>query len=403
MALHKQIIFVLGATRSGASAMVRMLNLLGAELGNDRTGSSAAFYQRTAFPDVGVTSINEDIFKALGSSWYDTADLPDKWWQQPRFERNKQQIREFIDSNFSSSDIAVIKDPRLCKLFPLWKDALKFSGRKIGVILITRHPDETTASLCEHAPVPRALGYLLWSLYLRDAEVSTRSLPRVVISYQDLLQDWRSVATRISERLSVSWLGLNDVAARMIDEEIKPGRKRNDAITLDLDSGLRDICLTQWKEMGRLEEYTPDTVDRVWQKLEKPLAAERSKLLQITTSRLFQLVNEQDRETRDYSQRIKDLTVSLDNTSRQHMMVSENLEELLTKIEEMEKKQVRLLQQYGEKENDLEQLKKELELLQQELQNKEREIKNLSTRLEQILSNRIVRTLLKTMNIPASA
>ena len=76
---NQRAIFVLGMHRSGTSALARVLNLMGVDLG---AGSEAAgkdnqrgFWEH---PELNIT--NENILKSLGSSWQDLHSLPDPWW-----------------------------------------------------------------------------------------------------------------------------------------------------------------------------------------------------------------------------------------------------------------------------------------------------------------------------------
>jgi len=142
MAIDKHIIFVLGMHRSGASAVVRMLNLLGAALERGHSIGDPSNPAKTERQQNTLVEINEKVLSALDSGWFDFSNYPGDWWEQHNFDRYKKQIKALIDSKHSASEITVLKDPQLCRLLPLWLDALKFSGRKLNAILVLRHPDE---------------------------------------------------------------------------------------------------------------------------------------------------------------------------------------------------------------------------------------------------------------------
>ena len=71
-------IFVLGMHRSGTSAVTRVLNLLGAELGEPLMPSSkdnpAGFWEHMEAVD-----IHETLLAELGMSWDDVRELPKAW------------------------------------------------------------------------------------------------------------------------------------------------------------------------------------------------------------------------------------------------------------------------------------------------------------------------------------
>ena len=45
----------------------------------------------------------------------------------------------------------------------------------------------------------------MWLRHMLDAEHATRTIPRSVVSYRQLLTDWRSVADRIADDLRLTW------------------------------------------------------------------------------------------------------------------------------------------------------------------------------------------------------
>ena len=53
----------------------------------------------------------------------------------------------------------------------------------------------------------------MWLRHMLDAEYASRSLPRSVVSYRELLTDWRSVARRIEDDLHLTWPSAPDDAS----------------------------------------------------------------------------------------------------------------------------------------------------------------------------------------------
>lgn len=98
-----------------------------------------------------------------------------------------------------------IKDPRLCRLLPFWLDTLADSGWRIVVVLTLRPPDEVVASLHRRDPFPADSGYPLWLTYVLEAVHHSRPLPRAIVSYAELLTDWRGLAARIGGELDLAW------------------------------------------------------------------------------------------------------------------------------------------------------------------------------------------------------
>src|SRR6185312_12242151 len=71
-------ILVLGMHRSGTSAVTRVLNLLGADLGS-RLVAPAADNPAGFWEHADAVKINDDLLQALGRTWYDMRDMPANW------------------------------------------------------------------------------------------------------------------------------------------------------------------------------------------------------------------------------------------------------------------------------------------------------------------------------------
>src|SRR5215469_9555194 len=79
---ERRAVFVLGMHRSGTSAVTRVLNLLGVELG---TGLMAASpdNERGYWEHLGIVQEHDQLLEALGSSWDDVRALPPDWTKNP--------------------------------------------------------------------------------------------------------------------------------------------------------------------------------------------------------------------------------------------------------------------------------------------------------------------------------
>lgn len=222
MSKGKKLIFVLGMHRSGTSVLARMLNLLGVDLGVDLIEAQAGVNEKGFWEHAEVVEINEALLSRLDSCWYDIRPLPESWWQGVELDDLKDRAGAFLATAFSS-DLSVIKDPRLCRLLPFWQQVAETAGWAAVVVLANRHPDEVAASLCKRDPLDESTARLLWLRYSHDAETYSRQLPRCLVDYQQLLNDWRTVAQTISDELEIQWPIDLHLAESVIDKEVDPG------------------------------------------------------------------------------------------------------------------------------------------------------------------------------------
>jgi hypothetical protein len=150
-------------------------------------------------------TIHEEILSSGGSSWDDWRAFNPDWFSSPRAASFKTQILNVLRNDFANSQLFVIKDPRMCRLWPLWRDVLTEFGAKPLIVLPVRNPLEVAASLKQRDNIIPANGHLLWLRHVLDAEMATRGLPRVVTAYESLLDDWKDVTSTVAAELGLSW------------------------------------------------------------------------------------------------------------------------------------------------------------------------------------------------------
>jgi glycosyltransferase involved in cell wall biosynthesis len=192
----RKAIVVLGNHRSGTSALTRVISLLGAELPENlmaETPDNPEGYWESR----SMAKINQAALFAAGTAWHDDAPISDEWFSSEPASTHYHAALDFLQKNFGNSKCFVLKDPRLCRLLPLWKRALDAFDAEVHFVLIVRHPQEVFSSF----KARKEMGYpsvtshaksdLLWMRHVLEAEHQTRSDNRTVLTYDALLTDWR--------------------------------------------------------------------------------------------------------------------------------------------------------------------------------------------------------------------
>ena len=204
MVKKNKLIFVLGMHRSGTSAATRLFNMLGAGLGRSLLPADPDINAKGYFEDREVVELNEALLHHFSTTWYDLGEMPDMWWQLPEMEPFKARIRNILEQDYDQTPLAVIKDPRLCVLFPLWLDAVG-TDRDIRCALVIRHPHEVAASLQKRDNLDMGYGCYLWMRYVLLAEYYSRDLIRDVVTFDHILADPETVSLTLAENLSLEW------------------------------------------------------------------------------------------------------------------------------------------------------------------------------------------------------
>jgi GT2 family glycosyltransferase len=213
-------LLVLGMHRSGTSALTRVLNLLGVELGEDLMPAGpdnpSGFWEHN-----GVVAAHERLLAALGRSWDDPRPLPEDWLQSAAADEAARAIEAIVRRDFPATPLWVVKDPRLCRLLPLWRRVLDAMGIEPRMLLMTRHPREVADSLERRDGLPESIGELLWARYLLEAASGSEGCKRCMLAYADLLQDWRATIGNAFEAIDLGLQPDAEQAAR-IDEFLSP-------------------------------------------------------------------------------------------------------------------------------------------------------------------------------------
>lgn len=207
--LKKHVILVLGMHRSGTSALTRLINLLGADIAPDLM--SANFANQVGYwESIELAKIHDEILLALKSSWDDIVPIDYTKLPADIIQSNKNSLKEYLIRVFDHSNFFVIKDPRLCKLIPLWLEVLNDLAIEVKVIIPFRNPLEVAASLRERDGFSVEKSFLIWLRSILDVEQQTRGLARCFINYAQLLDNTASVLNNITQQCDINWP--NDLA-----------------------------------------------------------------------------------------------------------------------------------------------------------------------------------------------
>ena len=266
------LIVVLGMHRSGTSAATRMLNLLGAELGDRLISPQAGVNDKGFWEHEELLCIDEAILSRLGSCWYDLRPLPESWWRLSELEPLRAEARAFVEREFSGRELAALKDPRLCRLLPFWEPVLRDLGWRVKVLMVLRSPSEVSASLCKRDPFTAGAADLLWLRYQMEAERYSSGLSRCFVSFDELLGDWRATAERLAGELEIDWpVGMDDAAAA-IASEIDPRMRHQRGEADDGGQPFRAMANRAF-ELALKGDHARGELDALWQRFEADTAA----------------------------------------------------------------------------------------------------------------------------------
>jgi hypothetical protein len=190
-------VVVLGMHRSGTSALTGLLRLMGLWAGEEEDFPPADAHNEAGYWEHrGVWSVDEAILQTLGTSWSEAVDLDLSRLDEGLRARFRGRAREIV-RDLDRRGSWVIKDPRLCLLFPFWRELLD----RPFCVLIYREPLPVARSLAARDGFPLPYGIAIWEMYTREALASTRGLPRVLISHRELMANPAATLRRLHRHL----------------------------------------------------------------------------------------------------------------------------------------------------------------------------------------------------------
>lgn len=225
----RRALLILGMHRSGTSAVTRIVNLLGAGIGGSLVPAGqdnpSGFWEPAK-----VVKINDDLLQGLGRTWYDMRDMQSGWVDTAAGKDAFKRARAFIQRDMAGGLLWVIKDPRLSLTAPVWIKALKTSGFEVDCVFIVRDPREVVDSLHRRNGWPHSPLYLMWVQYVLEAEAATRECRRTMVTYDQILGNWRTSIERIANDLHLTWPVATNEAAAAIDAFVDRGQRHHHAV-----------------------------------------------------------------------------------------------------------------------------------------------------------------------------
>ncbi len=265
----RKAVLVLGMHRSGTSALAGTLSILGCDLPatpmKADPNNPKGYFESSKFH-----VLHDQLLHSAGSSWDDWLPVNQGWFESARAEEYRDRIATALREEFGDSRLFVMKDPRICRLLPLWFDVLDHEGCAPLVVHTHRHPLEVARSLERRDGIGLDLGMLLWIRHILDAERDSRGRPRYFTSYERVMTSWAEMAEGLQEALDVKLPRMTRKVAGEVEEFLAPDLKHfSDSPDKVLRSPMisewiRDIyrIVESWAESGENEDDLP-TLDRI--------------------------------------------------------------------------------------------------------------------------------------------
>ncbi len=195
-------VIVLGMHRCGTSALCGALHLTGVDFGTNLLPATEA-NEKGHWEHKEMVELHHELLSAFGSSWDDDETLPPDWMQREISGEIRSRLIDILKRDFGAKPLFGLKDPRMCRLMPLWFPIFRTLGVEPHFALMVRHPSEVAESLAKRDGMEHSKSYLLWIDHVVQAEGATRGHTRSFVRYEDILDDPVAVLDKLKRELGV--------------------------------------------------------------------------------------------------------------------------------------------------------------------------------------------------------
>lgn len=218
---QRTCILVLGMHRSGTSAITRAISLMGAALPSDVLGSNA-FNEAGHWEPIGILRANERFMRLFGHEWDDLRRLPLETCSVGAASDFISEIERLLVTCYGDEPTIVVKDPRVSLLKPLISRAASNVGFSVVSVVASRRVDAVAASLARRDGMSRGYAELLWLRHTLDAEFLSRNGPRIVLPFEDLLDDTDATLSALAQYLRAVGVPLRSETLVAARESLRP-------------------------------------------------------------------------------------------------------------------------------------------------------------------------------------
>jgi hypothetical protein len=248
------LLCVLGMHRSGTSVATQLLFRLGAGVGPQLLEAMGEVNDDGFWEDSCVVDLNERLLATLGSRWQDNAPL-DFAADPPALAALREEATAYFRTHYHRIDklradqfrvdqeapgLWAVKDPRLCRLLPFWREVWRDAGFETCFVHVLRHPYAVAKSLHRRDRVPVEYGVVLWLRYILDALSHSAGQPGIVVAFDAFARDPLLLPDLLERHCGIEWPQAAEVRKAIAAAVVKQDLRHQDD-TLPERTGLCDL------------------------------------------------------------------------------------------------------------------------------------------------------------------
>jgi hypothetical protein len=263
-------VVVLGAGRSGTSAITRGVQAVGAELG-DRLRPGGGKNPTGFFEDQDLLAVNKRLKRALGIRGDSVRLIEEGEWQADAVRSLRDEAVATIRRRFGAVPLWGYKYGRTLRLLPFWREVFEALALDVRYVVALRNPLSVARSraVLDARRGTQEKSDLEWLVNVVPYFHYVREHPFVVVDYDRLMAEPLAQLRRMVVRLALPATPAVEESMRAYTAEfLKPGMRHSRFTVQDLEHDARANPLTvdayRWLDRLAGDEIDP-AAPELWQ------------------------------------------------------------------------------------------------------------------------------------------
>ena len=261
-------LIILGMHRSGTSLLTGLLSQVGVVMGRRLYAPQKGVNEKGFWEHEDIVDTHDELLLHLGSQWDDLLPLDKEWWKADLVQPFAERLTSLVRRDFSTAPVWALKDPRMCRLLPLWFPILASRQVNPTFICMNRNPFEVVASLQKRDRFSREKALVLWLSHSLSAELYSRGQPRVFVDFDQVVQNPASALLKIEREAGLVFPVPVNEASKKIEAFVSPDLRhhKSSETAEQMHEGLSLMAYELHGAFNEMAEGNPgsyDLIDRV--------------------------------------------------------------------------------------------------------------------------------------------
>ncbi|HEY0181632.1 MAG TPA: hypothetical protein VGC09_02390 [Rhodopila sp.] len=223
---RRPIAIVLGMHRSGTSLCAHILSMLGLDMADGiyrKVDAPKGHWERQE-----IVNAHDRILQLLDRDYYSPLHahaFAPGWWAEPAVRAIRNELTAWLRHRIGESPRFGFKDPRTCRMMPMWREIFADLGLEPRYVVCVRDPRQVGRSIANRDQFAYDDSEYRWMVYTAHAVAAIGTAPVCIVPYEAWFDDPGPILAQLA--------ALTDAPTLPADPELKA------AVADVVDGGLR--------------------------------------------------------------------------------------------------------------------------------------------------------------------